>query len=103
MIDLAFLAAAASILGPLIAAIWRFFSVISRLEREIEKGRTERRLLKERTDAALRLMDHRIREVEQTLSAALDFTPRFQRDEGCSTGASFLEDDVCPLEHKNSL
>jgi hypothetical protein len=96
MIDVAFLAAAASILGPLIAAIWRFFTIISRLEREIEKGRAERRLMKERTDSALKLMDHRVRELERSLSAAIDFTPEFQRKEGC-TGASFLEDEQCAL------
>jgi hypothetical protein len=98
-IDLAVLAAIASIVVPLIGALWRFFSVVGKLERDIDRGRSERQLFKERCDSALKLHDHRIRELEQALEAALNFTPRFQRREGC-TGASFLSADSPSCEVK---
>jgi hypothetical protein len=89
-IDLAVFATIASIVIPLIGALWRFFSALSRLEREIERGKAERKLLKERCDAALRFHDHRIRQVEETLEGTAGFSPQYRRDDGC-TGASFLE------------
>jgi hypothetical protein len=97
MVDFTLMAAIISAAAPLIAALWRFFSIVGRLEREIERGKAERKLLKERCDAALKFHDHRIRELEQALEAALNFTPRFQRDEGC-TGASFLAPELSSCE-----
>ncbi len=96
LIDFAIVATLISVLAPLFAAVWRFFGLLNRLEKSIERANADRRLLKEKVDAALRFHDHRLRELEQTLEASLDFSPRFQRGEGC-TGASFLEES-CPIE-----
>jgi hypothetical protein len=66
------------------------------MERAIERANSDRRLLKEKIDGALKLHDHRLRELEQALETALDFSPKFKRDEGC-TGASFLEGGSCEI------
>jgi hypothetical protein len=90
--DLAILATLISVFAPLIAALWRFLSLLNRMERAIERGNADRRLLREKFDGALKLHDHRLREIEKALEAALDFSPEFRRGEG-STGASFLNED----------
>ncbi len=96
MIDFAILATLISVFAPLLAAVWRFFSVVNRLEKAIDRANSDRRVMKEKVDAALRLHDHRLREMEQTLETAFDFSPRWKRGDDC-TGASFLQEGACSI------